>query len=68
MTLFGWYRDGHRESLPLFGGVQGDEYRHTLEESQHAFDRALLILKQRSKYTLDISTNTSSIWSQELKR
>ncbi|CAF1005227.1 unnamed protein product [Rotaria sordida] len=68
MKLFGWYRDNKKESLPLFGGIQGDEYQHTLEKSQQAFDRALLLLKHYSKYMLDISSHAHSIWSQELKR
>ncbi|CAF4679062.1 unnamed protein product [Rotaria sp. Silwood1] len=68
MKLFGWYRDNKKESLPLFGGIQGDEYQHTLEKSQQAFDRALFLLKRYSKHMLDISTHSHSIWSQELKR
>jgi hypothetical protein len=68
MKLFGWYRDGKRENLPIFAGIQGDEYQHILEKSQQAFDRALVLLKQYSKYMLDISTNAYSIWSQEFKR
>lgn len=68
MKLFGWYREGTRETLPLFAGVQGSEYQHTLEQSQQAFDRALLVLKRYSKYMLDISPNAYEIWSRELKR
>ena len=68
MKLFGWYRNGKEESLPLFAGIQGDEHQHTLEKSQQAFDRALILLKRHSKYILDISTNACSIWSQEFKR
>jgi hypothetical protein len=68
MKLFGWYRNGTKENLPIFQGIQGDEYQHILEKSQQAFDRALSLLKHRSKYILDISTNAHSIWSKELKR
>lgn len=68
MKLFGWYRESTRDDLPLFAGIQGNEYRHTLEQSQQAFDRALLVLQQYSKYMLDISTNAYEIWSRELKR
>ncbi|CAF2418248.1 unnamed protein product [Rotaria sp. Silwood2] len=68
MKLFGWYRDNKKESLPLFAGIQGDEHQHTLENSQQAFDRALILLKRYSKYMLDISTHAHSIWSRELKR
>ena len=68
MKLFGWYRDGEKEALPLFVGIQGDEYQHTLENSQQVFDRALFILKHHSKYMFDISTKACSVWSQELKR
>ncbi|CAF4716798.1 unnamed protein product [Rotaria socialis] len=68
MKLFGWHRDNKKESLPLFGGIQGDEYRHSLEQSQQAFDRALSIVKRYSKYILDISTDAHSIWSQEFQR
>lgn len=67
MQLFGWYRDGEKENLPLFAGIQGDEHRHTLEESQYAFNRALLLLKQHSKYMLDISTSAHAKWSHQLK-
>ncbi|CAF4310510.1 unnamed protein product, partial [Adineta steineri] len=68
MIIFGWYRNGQKENLPLFSGIQGTEYQRTLENSQQAFDRTLYLLKRHSKYMLDISTNASSIWSQELKR
>ncbi len=68
MKLFGWYRDGEKDNLPLFAGIQGNEYQHILEKSQQAFDRALFLLKRNSKYMLDISNNAYSIWSQELKR
>ncbi len=68
MKLFGWYRDGTKENLPIFAGIQGNQYQHTLEKSQQIFDRALLLLKRHSKYMLDISINAYSIWSQELKR
>jgi hypothetical protein len=68
MKLFGWYREGEKEALPLFTGIQGNEYEHTLEQCQQAFDRALLLLKRYSKYMLDISTNAYSTWSRELKR
>jgi len=68
MKLFGWYRDGKKENLPIFAGIQGKEYQHTLEKSQQTFDRALFLLKRYSKYMIDISTNANSIWSQELKR
>lgn len=68
MKLFGWYRDGKKESLPLFAGIQGDEYRHILEKNQQTFDRALFLLKRYSKDMLDISTNANSIWSKEFKR
>jgi hypothetical protein len=68
MKLFGWYRDGKKENLPIFAGIQGKEYQNTLEKSQQTFDRALFLLKRYSKYMIDISTNANSIWSQELKR
>ncbi len=68
MKLFGWYREGEKEVLPLFTGIQGNEYQHTLEQCQQAFDRALLLLKRYSKYMLDISNNAYSIWSREFKR
>ncbi|CAF0762898.1 unnamed protein product [Adineta steineri] len=68
MIIFGWYRNGQKENLPLFSGIQGNKYQRTLENSQQAFDRTLYLLKRHSKYMLDISTNASSIWSQELKR
>ncbi|CAF1493626.1 unnamed protein product [Rotaria magnacalcarata] len=68
MKLFGWHRDNKKESLPLFGGIQGDEYQRSLGNSQQAFDRALSIVKRYSKYILDISTYAHSIWSQEFKR
>jgi len=68
MKLFGWYRNGKKEKLPIFTGIQGNEYQHILEKSQQGFDQALFILKQYSKYMLDISNNVYSIWSQELKR
>ena len=68
MKLFGWYRDGNKENLPIFTGIHGNEYQHILEKSQQAFDRALFLLKRYSKYILDISTNAQSIWSQELKQ
>jgi len=68
MKLFGWYRNGIRENLPIFTGIQGNEYQHILEKSQQEFDQALVILKQYSKYIIDISNNGYSIWSQELKR
>ncbi|CAF1052735.1 unnamed protein product [Didymodactylos carnosus] len=69
MKYFGWYRDGlQREKLPLFGGRQGDEYQRTLEESQHALDRALIPLKRRSRYMLDMSIQTYRIWQNEMQR
>ena len=47
MKLFGWYRNGNKENLPIFSGIQGNEYQHILEKSQQAFDRALILLKHR---------------------
>jgi hypothetical protein len=68
MQLFGWYRDGEQERLPLFTGIQGDNYRQTLEQSQRTFDGALSILKQQSTYMLNISNSVQSKWSHELTR
>ncbi|UJR33040.1 hypothetical protein I4U23_020499 [Adineta vaga] len=68
MKLFGWYRNGTKDRLPIFSGIQGNEYQHILEQSQQTFDRALLLLKRKSTYILDISTNACSIWSQEFKQ
>ena len=44
MKLFGWYREGDKETLHYLLVFQGNEYQHTLEKCQHAFDRALLLL------------------------
>lgn len=68
MKLFGWYRDGTKANLPIFSGIEGNEYQHGLEKSQQAFDRVLVILKRYAKYTLDISVNAYAIWNRELKR
>jgi len=68
MKLFGWYRDGKKENLPIFAGIQGKEYQHTLEKSQQTFDQALVLFKTYSKYILDISINTDSIWSKQFKK
>lgn len=68
MKLFGWYRDGTKETLPLFTGIHGNEYRHILEKSQQTFDQILFLLKKYSKYILDISNNAHLIWSKEFKR
>lgn len=68
MKLFGWYRDNQQERLPVFAGIQGHEYQHRLEKCQQAFDRALNILKQYSKYALDISIDAQAIWTQQMKR
>ena len=68
MKLFGSYRDGNKAPLPIFGGIQGNEFQHILEQSQQNFDRVLHLLWRKSMHILDISSNSSSIWSEELKR
>ncbi|CAF0769681.1 unnamed protein product [Adineta ricciae] len=68
MKLFGSYRDGNKDPLPIFGGIQGNEFQHILEQSQQNFDRVLHLLWRKSMHILDISMNSSSIWSEELKR